>query len=707
MKQAQEASETLFVESDTSLNADRIKIITEEIGALKGLLSGLVPASDELVNGSSPPKNAALTDEADLITSNEYGSVIKMTEKFSRMKSNLQEQIERLKDMAAKYRASRDEALKSADESRDICQRLRDEIESMKSESETKIKRAVRDHETYRANEFAACQTETNEIKEKLARREDELRKKTAESEGLKTKLISEKKRLLAYKMDRFEGEGEMNPVVKKLIERTDKEQAALKDRIEELSHILSKIKSRNTSLEEALQEEKERHERYLDLTNSVPAMKRRLDEARKAAEHHRCELEAAKACIDALNHELQAEKHAKFDIENGETEAKHLIATLSSELQDQKEEAEKRAADLRGRLEVEVARHKAKAAEFRREYSELLRRQEELANEVAAESPGEGKSAVLFNALLNQRASLLEELRALRDKHAATLSDSEYVKRQAKESSEELFRLQQTESRLRDEHAAALLELESVQWKLDRTSAELQDLKDRTRREEETRRDPDRVWEDTPVGMSKEFLESRIEMLQENLVKTLRAACPPGLTDDAGYYDGPGIKDHSELIDTVKRICGSWSPSDGSLKSALTKADMVTFEHQRDLQNKKLILLRAIKDRDWARGYKAMEALDKFLQETDLGATTDEAWGSVQYLHAYFHLYVANDVVAAQAAARRAREHGPERWERKFYRDIGAKLEADLQNRTAGEHRQLGVARRHREFPRSTSREK
>lgn len=690
MKQAEEASKTLLMTSNTSQNAERIKAITEQVEALRQLLSGLVPACDEHINHPTLPKDTAPNDEEDLITSDEYGNIVKMADKFNGMRSDLQAQIKRLQRMAANYKASRDEARESAGESRDLCQRLQGEIESMRDEIQNKIQKAVRDRETWHANEFAECRVEADRLKEELIRHKDDLRKKSSECENLRAKVNTGQKKLLAYQVDPAEGEHEINPIVEELIARTYREQAALNHRIEELSRILSNIKTRNTSLEEALQEEKEMHERYRDLTNTVPAMRRSLDEAKKAAEQDHRDLEAARARIEILEHDLKTEKHARFDIENSEAEARGLVAALRSDLQDQKYEAEKRVASLQEKLDVEAERHKAKAVEYRRNYSDVLRKQEELASDAMAGSSGEGKPTALLKSVLNQRVSLLEELRRLRDKHTEVLSDNEYVVQHAKQTKENLTRLQQTETRLRDEHATALIELESVQGKFERASAELKGFKDLMKKQEEKRRDPDKVWKDTPIGMSKGFFESRIGALQENLVKALRAGGPPGLMDD-GDYDGLGVKDHSELIEKVKKICGSWSPSDGSVKTALTETDMTIFERQRDLQKRKLALLRAIRDGDWARGYKAMEALDKFLQGTDLGATTNEAWGSVQYLHAYFHLYVSKDVLAAQAAARRARDHNPEQWTRKFYRDMGAKLEAELQNRMAGEHQKSG----------------
>lgn len=690
MRQAQEASKTLLMTSNTSQNADRIKSVTEQVESLRQLLSGLVPACDEHIHQPAPTNDNALNDEADLITSDEYGNIIKMTEKFNRTRSQLQAQIKRLEHMAASYKSSRDEARESAGQSRDICQRLEDEIGSMRDEIQTKIQKAVRDRETWHVKELAECRVAADRLKEELARCKADLQKAASECENLRAEVNSEKKKFLAYGIDPSKGEDEMNPVVKDLLERTKMEQAALNHRIQELSHILSTIKTRNTSLEEALEEEKEKHERYLDLTNTVPAMRRRLDDAKKAAEQHHCDLEAARARIETLKHELQAEKHAKFDIENGEAEARSLVAVLRADLRDQKYDAEKRVASLEEKLDIEAERHRAKAAEYRRCYNEVLRKQEELARYMTAGGSEDESSTALLKSVLNQRASLLEELRALRAKHAAILSDNEYAVQQAQETREELARLQRTEARLRDEHATTLIHLESAQGELGRASAELQGLKDLMKKQEERRNDPGKFWEDTPVGMSKEFFESRIGALKENLIKALRTGGPTGLMD-AEDYDSPGIRDHGELIDTVKKTCGSWSPSDGSLKSALTNADMTMFAHQRELQTKKLVLLRAIRDGDWTRGYRAMENLDKFLQETDFGGATDEAWGSVQYLHTYFHLYVAKDFGATQAAARRAREHNPEQWSRKFYREMGSRLEAQLQNRTMEEHRGSG----------------
>lgn len=664
--------------------AEVAKSVADQIAALTQLASGPIPANKG--SFTSPPDAASLRDEAELISNDEYGNVIKMEDKFNRVKCDLQGQVGHFQQLSAGYKAARDQAFKSVDESRDTCQLLQDEIESIKAECLPRVEKAVRNCEAQHARELEKCRAEMDGVKEELSTRSEELRERTAECEDLAEKVVDEKKRLLAYKMDRFPGEDAMNPVVSKILEQTGKEQRALEDRIAELNDTLAALEARNSALEDALRSEKERLSRYLDTINSVPALKRNLDGAKRAAEEHRHDLKAAKSLIDTLQHEIQRERNSAFDFESGESEARRLVAALRLELEDQREESEKRVAGIRKKLEIEVARQSAKAAESRKEYRELLERYEEPTGEIT-----EGKAAavvptLLLKSALSQRASLLEQLRALREKYASMLSDNKSVVRDARESKDELAQMKDTETRLREEHATALIELQSAQAELDRASAEVRGLKARAEKQEERQRDPAKVWDDTPVGMSKGVLQSRIETLEENLAKALRVGGPSGiLADDAEDHDGPRAKSARELFSAVRETNRAWSSSSGPPKFSLTAADMASFWHQGSLLNKKLALLRAIRDGDLARGYDAMDGLDRFLHETDLGPASDEAWGSVQYLQAYFHLYAAGDVAAAQAAARRAAEHRPERWSRRFYRDMGARLEADLQAERTG----------------------
>lgn len=647
------------------------------------LASGAIPANNDV--GNDPSDHGLPVDEAELISSEEYGNVLKMAEKFDRVKSNLQVRIAHFQQLAASYKAERDQALKSADESGETCQLLRDEIESIRADCLPRIEEAVRTCEARHAHELKRYRTEIHEVKKELIWCEDELRKKTVECEELADKLVGEKKRLLAYNMDRFSGQDAMNPIVQNLLEQTDKEQEALKNRIQELNDTIGTLEAQNTTLEKKLQSERKRLSRYLDTINSVPALKRGLDEAERAAGKYRHDLKDAEGYIDILQHELRQERNRAFDFENREAEAKHVLAALRSELADQKEECEKTVTGMRKKLEIEIARHSAKAAESRKEYRELLEQYGKPTSEITEGTASAIVPTLLLKSALSQRASLLEQLRALREEYASLLSDKKHAVREAEESREELAEVKEVEKTIREEHATALIQLQNAQAKLDHAIAEVKGLKSEVGKQEERQTDPGKVWDDTPIGMSKEVLESRIEVLEENLAKALRTGGSSGTLTE--HTDGPRIKNSRELFSAMRQTDGTWSSSDGPPKLTLTAADMANFWHQGSLLNKKLALLRAIRDGDLACGYEAMDGLDRFLRETDLGPASDEAWGSVQYLEAYFHLYTAGDVVAAQAAARRAVKHRPEGWSRQFYRDMGARLEADLDSeRTASE---------------------
>lgn len=667
MEKIQQAAEQISNTED-SQSVEGLKAFANQMKTLKHPVSDEVSESNdgtETEEYNSPPMRTSAKpdgrDDPGLLLDDEYGSVLKMADKFERMKAGLRGQIKNLQHLSHltdRYKASRDQALKSLKESRDTCQQLRDKIESMKAESRRDMEDAMPDLYAQHTKELNKYRKGIDQSTEILAKREGEPSEKTKECENLKRKIRDEKKKLLAYKMERFPRDDEMNPVVKRLLDQTSKEREELMEaKIEALRNSI-------TGIEKTVYFE-EKIAAHLNTVNPVPTLQGELDECRR-------ELEAARSRIETLEYEIQREKDRELDFER---EQDLLIAQLRSDLENQQEEADKMLADKK-ELEVEIANLRVEAARPRENPEDLF--QQERFRDQDGEAV-ETKPSPFLKSALNQRISLLSQLRELRLKNRSIMSGRDAFEKQAKQSKDELGLVKASRQRLEDQLAAVSFEKDNLQAELSDLDKETRKLRTRAERMGYDENDPSKIWDNTLVRISSGFLESRIKALEEDLAKARKVGgASRGLKDDAENPDPAEIKSSSELFDTVKEIYGAPSTA-GPTNFSLTRADMSNFWLHGALLHQRLALLRAIKDRDQKRGYEALVKLSNLLQETDLGPARDEAWGSVHYLHACFQLNVTRDLDAAEKAIQRAGEHHPERWTSSVYRVTGAKLKADL----------------------------
>ena len=154
MEKIQQAAEQISNTED-SQSVEGLKAFANQMKTLKHPVSDEVSESNdgtETEEYNSPPMRTSAKpdgrDDPGLLLDDEYGSVLKMADKFERMKAGLRGQIKNLQHLSHltdRYKASRDQALKSLKESRDTCQQLRDKIESMKAESRRDMEDAMPD----------------------------------------------------------------------------------------------------------------------------------------------------------------------------------------------------------------------------------------------------------------------------------------------------------------------------------------------------------------------------------------------------------------------------------------------------------------------------------------------------------------------------------------------------------------------------------
>ena len=258
--------------------------------------------------------------------------------------------------------------------------------------------------------------------------------------------------------MERFPRDDEMNPVVKRLLDQTSKEREELMEaKIEALRNSI-------TGIEKTVYFE-EKIAAHLNTVNPVPTLQGELDECRR-------ELEAARSRIETLEYEIQREKDRELDFER---EQDLLIAQLRSDLENQQEEADKMLADKK-ELEVEIANLRVEAARPRENPEDLF--QQERFRDQDGEAV-ETKPSPFLKSALNQRISLLSQLRELRLKNRSIMSGRDAFEKQAKQSKDELGLVKASRQRLEDQLAAVSFEKDNLQ-------AELSDLDKETRKPED-----------------------------------------------------------------------------------------------------------------------------------------------------------------------------------------------------------------------------
>lgn len=676
MRKIKQAAEQISNIVD-SQSAEGMKTCADQMRALTQLVSDDIfesnDGSTERLSTSQDSRNMGIfrgEDYALVLEEDEYGNVIKMEEKFNKMKAELKSQTANLKHLNNSYKASRDRALKSLKETGETCQQLRDEIESTKAKYQGMMKDMERDLDDY--------QTEVRQSNKMLGERTEELQKKMAECEELKTKT----RRLLqvACIQDQASGDDETNPVFKKPLNQTDKGREEHKSKIDILSDTIVQLEAKNASLRIKLDFEKRQLAVHMNAANRVPMLRGELEVVRRIADDYHRDLEVAKSRVETLEHEVQVERNRGFNLEWDKPRLEREVAQLKSELEDWQEEAGKMLTDKQ-ELKVEIANLKEDIFEYRRAL-EAVSQHGELAGQ-----DGEAatmKASAFLRFALSQRISLLHQLRDQRARyHDLLLRHNEIVSRKMgsqhklSRGKEELSLETETERRLRDDLATAYNENSDLQRELSRLEQETQTLK--AERKEHDERDPSKVWDETPAGMFDGFLKSRIKTLEKDLATAREAeSVSIGLKDDAENPDPAEIKSSEELFRTVQEICDVPSTL-GPAELLLTRADMANFWLHGTLMRKRLALLQAVKDGDQSRGNEVLIELDRFLLDTDLGPARDEAWGSVQYLRACFHLYATRDLAAAEEAIWRAGKHHPRTWSNEAYRDMGAKLKADL----------------------------
>lgn len=685
MKKIKQAAERI-IDTEDSQSAEGLKTGADQMRTLAQLVSDVI--FDESNDGSTEPSrsmNICRRDDYTLVLEeDEYGNVLKMEEKFNKMKAKLKSQMANLKHLNNSYKTSRDQALKSLEETGETCQQLRDEIESTKANYQGMMKDMERDLDEY--------QTEVRQSNEVLRERTEVLQKKKTECEELKT----ETKRLLhvAYNKDQSLGDDETNLVFKKPLDQTDKGREEHKSKIDVLSDSIAQLKAENASLRIMLEFEKRQIAVHMNAANRVPILRGELEAVRSVAGEYHRDLEAAKSRAETLEYRLHVERNRGFNLEGDKPRLEREVAQLKSELEDRQEEAGKMLADKR-ELEVEIANLKEDISEYRRTLEAVSRHRELTGQEGETAAM---KASTFLRFALGQRISLLHQLRDQRARYHDLLSCHNEMVAQKRVSQqkvspgkEELSRETETERRLRDDLATAYNENSDLQRELSRLEHEIQRLK--AERKEHDERDPYKVWDDTPAGMYDGFLKSRIKTLEKDLATAREAgSISRGLKDDAENPDPAEIKSSEELFRTVREICGAPSTL-GPTELLLTRADMANFWLHGTLLRKRLALLQAIKDGDQSRGREVLIELDKFLLDTDLGSARDEAWGSVQYLRACFHLYATRDLAAAEEAIWRAGKHHPGTWSNEPYRDMGAKLKADLKAELESQIRAAAVA--------------
>ncbi|SPN99532.1 uncharacterized protein DNG_02384 [Cephalotrichum gorgonifer] len=656
------------------------RLITDAVSAGSGQGTGTERAYSP--SKSKHTKPSSPSDGSDIVWNDEYGNVIRMAEKFRTMKSELEGQVTKLQELVDGFKASRDLALKSGEEYKNTCQQLREQIESMAAKSLREIESVVQDCELRHSKELEDHRADTAVIKEELERCKEQLLKRTAECEDLEGKVVAEKKRLMVYKTERFLQEGDLNPAVQELLKQTAKEKKALEDKVASLNDVLAALKAKNSALEQALASEKERLAAHLDHVNIVPELQKGLAKVKQAADEYHRHLKEARGEADVLKAKLQREEDRCLDFQYDELTTQGLLAKLRLELKDKAAEAERRDSEIRSKWEIEVCRLTADVTDSRNAFEELLKKYDELGENIIAGVSSARKPNKLLHTALTHNTSFLREIRELKNERVGMMSGHDYAVRQSKELQEDLARTRETELQLRDNLAAALIKTDSIQAKFEKVSVEMNVLKEELANKKQgfIQKDASRIWDDTRICVSNEVLETRIATLQGNLAKVLRLQGPSrGLAAESEYHDVPRATDLNTLLDGVQQIYSTQYPSEARKECALTRADMANFWHHNTLLDKRLALLRAIKDGDQTGGRRLVDDLNHFLQETNLGPFSDEAWGSVQYLEGYFHTHITGDIAAAEAAIRRARVHNTDEWDNKFYRDLGAKLENDL----------------------------
>ena len=671
---AKQAAERIRNTGD-SQSTEGLKTFADHMKSLAQLVSDELSESNY---GSMAQRNDARTvmcvklgrndDSTVMLEDDEYGNVLKMEDKFNTMKAKLKGQMINLKHLNNSYKESRDLVLESLKKSQGTCQELREEIESIKAKYQSIMEGMEGD-----LNEY---QTEVRQSNRLLGKRTEELQEKVAECEELKTEL----KRLLAHNGDQAPGCDEMNPFFKKLLHQTDKVREESSNEIDGLYHSIAQLEAKNANLELTLAFEKKQLAVHMNAASRIPTLRGELEAVRKVADGYQHDLEEAKSRAETLEYELLVEKSRGFNLEGDKPRLEREAAQFESELENRKEEVEKLLAD-RKELEIEIANLREEAANYRKAFVELSQHGKLVDQDEEAATTN---SNLFLRSALSQRISLLHQLRVMRAKYHDLLSKHNKVVAQNRESQqglfvgrEELSVETETERRLRDDLATAYNENNDLQRELSRLKGEIRRLE--AERKENDESDPSKIWDDPPVGIPNGFLKSRIEELEADLAKARDAgSASRGLKDDAENPDPAEIKNSEELFRTVQEIYGAPSPP-GPTELSLTRADMTNFWLHGTLLRKRLALLQAIRDGDKIRGNEVLIELDKFLLDTDLGPARDEAWGSVQYLRACFHLYATRDLTAAEEAIWRAGKHHPGRWSNRIYRDMGAKLKADL----------------------------